>query len=203
MLTRFKEQIQSFLVAEARLLHNLGMTPNQISALAIAFAFVAGGFYWTWQYNRFFLIVAPVFLLLSGFFDALDGVVARLHGEETVFGGFLDSTLDRYAEAVILTALIVSGLCNVFWGSTALVGSLLVSYTRARAEAAGVKMETVGLAERAERLIILVVASFAAYVWLCALEWAVWILALLANFTVIQRIAYFYKRFKQKKLNSV
>ncbi len=203
MLTRFKAQIQSILVAEARLLHNLGMTPNQISALAIAFAFVAGSFYWTWQYNRFFLIVAPIFLLLSGFFDALDGVVARLHGEETVFGGFLDSTLDRYAEAVILTALIVSGLCDVFWGSTALVGSLLVSYTRARAEAAGVKMETVGLAERAERLMILVVASFAAYVWLNALEWAVWILALLTNFTVIQRIAYFYKRFKQKKLNRV
>lgn len=203
MLTRFREQIQSILAAEAKLLHNLGMTPNQISILAIAFAFAAGGFYWTWRYNRFFLIVAPIFLLLSGFLDALDGVVARLHGEETVFGGFLDSTLDRYADAVILTALIVSGLCNVLWGSTALVGSLLVSYTRARAEAAGVKMETIGLAERAERLIILVIASFAAYAWLSTLNWAVGILALLTNLTVVQRIGYVYKHFKQKKLNRV
>jgi archaetidylinositol phosphate synthase len=130
----------------------------------------------------------------------LDGIIARLHGESTVFGGFLDSILDRYADAFILVVLIASDLCDAFWGSVALVGSLLVSYVRARAEAAGKKMETIGLAERAERMIILALASFVAFFWLEAkpLNWGVIILAVLTNFTVLQRAIYFYNATRQK-----
>jgi phosphatidylglycerophosphate synthase len=86
----------------------------------------------------------------------------------------------------------------VFWGSAALAGSLLVSYARARAEAAGKKMETVGLAERAERMVILAAASFAAFFRLEALNWSVIILAVLTNLTVLQRTIYFYKATRQK-----
>jgi phosphatidylglycerophosphate synthase len=96
-------------------------------------------------------------------------------------------------------ALIGSGLCDVFWGSAALVGSLLVSYARAKAEAAGLKMETIGLAERAERMVILAAASFVAFFWLEALDWGVRILAVLTNLTVLQRAFYFYKATEQKK----
>ena len=88
-------------------------------------------------------------MLISGLFDALDGAIARIYGEATKFGGFFDSVLDRYADAVVLSGIIVGGLTNLIWGLAALFGSLLVSYARARAEAAGVKMESVGLAERA------------------------------------------------------
>jgi archaetidylinositol phosphate synthase len=199
MLTRLKQRVQSLLAAEAKMLHDFGMTPNQISALGIILAFLAGIVYWTWQYNRLFLIIAPVLFLLSGLCDALDGAVARLHGKTTVFGGFLDSLLDRYADAFILVAIIVSGLCNVFWGTVALVGSLLVSYARARAEAAGTKMETIGLAERAERVIILAAASFVAFFWLDALDWSIIILAVLTNLTVLQRAIYFYRASIQKE----
>jgi archaetidylinositol phosphate synthase len=199
MLTRLKKRVQSLLTTEAKLLHKMGMTPNQLSAIGIFMAFLSACFYWAAQDDPFFLIIAPIFLILSGFSDALDGVVARLYGETTVFGGFLDSLLDRYADAFILVAMIISGLCKIFWGSVALVGSLLVSYARARAEASGAKMEAVGLAERAERILILALASFIAFWWLDALNWGVIILALLTNVTVLQRAVYFYRASKRKE----
>ena len=199
MLTRLKKRVQSLLTIEAKLLHAMGMTPNQISAIGIFLAFLAGCFYWAWRYNPLFLIIAPILFLLSGFCDALDGVVARLHGETTIFGSFLDSLLDRYADAFILVAIVVSGLCNISWGSIALVGSLLVSYARARAEATGAKMETIGLAERAERILILTIASFVAFFWLEALNLSIIILAVLTNLTVLQRAIYFYNASKQKE----
>lgn len=177
----------------------MGMTPNQISLIGIFLAFLSGYFYWGARETKSFLIIAPTFFLLSGFCDALDGVVARLHGKTTVFGGFLDSLLDRYADAFIFVAIIASGLSDVFWGSVALVGSLLVSYARARAEAAGAEMETVGLAERAERIIILTIASFAAFFWPPALNLGIIILAVLTNLTVLQRTIYFYKTAERKE----
>ncbi len=179
------------------MLHDLGFTPNHISGIGVFFALLAALSYWAWRINHLFLLVAPIFFLLSGFCDALDGMVARLHNNTTVFGGFLDSLLDRYADAVILVAIIAAGLSDASWGAVALVGSLLVSYTRARAEAAGIKMEMVGLAERAERIVIIIVASFVAFFWIDALRWSIILLAVLANFTVFQRTVYFYRALKK------
>jgi len=104
--------------------------------------------------------------------------------------------LDRYADAAVLCGIILGGLTEPPWGLTALMGSLLVSYARARAEAAGVKMETVGLAERAERIVILAIASFLSSIWIEALNWGVIILVLLTNLTVIQRVLYFRRATK-------
>ena len=79
----------------------------------------------------------------------------------------------------------------------AMIGSLLVSYTRARAEAIGINMESIGLAERAERFLILLISSIAAIFWLPALDLGVILVALLANFTVLQRGLYVYKKLKR------
>ena len=108
------------------------------------------------------------FLLASGFCDTLDGIVARTFQQTTVFGGFFDSVLDRYADAAVYAGIIIAGLCNAalgtfwgpIWGLVTLSGSMMVSYTRARAEAVGIKMESVGFAERAERMLILAVVSY-------------------------------------------
>jgi archaetidylinositol phosphate synthase len=139
--------------------------------------------------------------LLSGFCDALDGIVARLYQQTTAFGGFLDSLLDRYADAAVYAGIIIGGLCDVLWGLIALAGSLLVSYSRARAEAAGVKMESVGLAERAERMIILAIASIVTLFWpsFTVMNWAVILLAVLSNLTVVQRSVHAYGKLKKKE----
>jgi len=93
----------------------------------------------------------------------------------------------------------MGGLCDIGWGVIALVGSLLVSYARARSEAAGVSMETIGIAERADRLLIIVFGSFISLVWLEALRWCVILLAILTNFTVLQRATHFYRRASPRK----
>ena len=193
MLTKLKQRVQLQLTSVAESIHSLGLSPNQVSILGIIFAVLSAITYWQWKLNSLILILAPLLMLASGLLDALDGALARLYRETTNFGGFFDSLLDRYADAIIICGIILGGLTEVTWGLAALMGSLLVSYARARAEAAGVKMESVGLAERAERLVLLALASFLSFVWPEALSWGVLILAILTNLTVIQRVIYFHK----------
>ena len=181
MLTLLKKLVEKRMEKLALILHKIGLSPNQISASGFLLAIVASVFYWAWSYDRAFLAVAATLLLISGACDVLDGAVARLNNEVTIFGGFFDSILDRYSDAVIFSALIVSNLCDTIWGILALSGSLVVSYARARAESEQVGMETVGVAERAERMIVLVISSFVAFLWLEAINWAVIILAVLTN----------------------
>jgi len=205
LLTKIKKKFQSWILLEAEVAIKAGLTPNQISALGVAFAVVSGLSYWLAgtafrnEHWTILMILAPLFLLISGFCDALDGALARLHGETTVFGGFLDSLLDRYADAAIYIGIIMGRLCDIEWGVIALVGSLLVSYARARSEAAGIKMETVGIAERADRLLIMVFGSFISLVWPEALRWCMILLAILTNFTVLQRATHFYRRANPRK----
>jgi len=184
---------------EAQLAFQIGLTPNLASALGIVTAVTSAFLYGNPQFYPLNLVAASIFLLISGFFDALDGVIARLYGKATVFGGFLDSMLDRYADALVLAGIILGGYGDIFWGFLAVMGSLLVSYSRARAEAAGVKMETVGLAERAERIIILVLASLLTLIWSAALWWSMVLLAVLTNLTVLQRAVYFRKASRKKE----
>jgi len=199
LLTKLKQRVQFWITAEAKLAHSVGLTPNRVSAVGIVFAILSAFAYWKWRFHLFLLIVAPLLLLASGFCDALDGALARLYGEATAFGGFLDSLLDRYADAIVFCGIILGGLCDPFWGVVALTGSLLVSYARARAEAEGVRMEAVGMAERAERLIILAIASFLSVAWLEALSWGVIVLAVITNLTVLQRVIYFRTASQRKE----
>jgi archaetidylinositol phosphate synthase len=201
MLTKLKEKVQKMLTAEAQVAHKIGLTPNAISLIGIILAFLSALAYAQWQNNNFNLLLATVLLLLSGFCDALDGVLARLYQKITVFGGFLDSLLDRYADAIVYAGIIIGGLCDVLWGLTALTGSLLVSYSRARAEAAGIKMESIGLAERAERIIILAIATIIAFFWQpqTAMNWGIILLAILSNLTVLQRSLHVYGKTRENR----
>jgi archaetidylinositol phosphate synthase len=212
LLTKLKKQIQQMLTSQATVAHKIGLTPNKVSAIGFILAFAAAGAYGlsltfgVVSSYHWLLIVATVLLLASGFCDTLDGIIARTFQQVTVFGGFFDSVLDRYADVAVFAAIIVAGLCTPAWGAiwgslwalSALAGSVLVSYTRARAEAVGIKMESVGLAERAERMLILAVVSIIGVFWLPAFGYGVALLAVLANFTVLQRAGHIYKELKKK-----
>jgi archaetidylinositol phosphate synthase len=195
---KLKEQFNRWIEAEARLLHKLGLSPNTISVLGFLLSLSSALLYFNGARSPLVLPAAGLLLLLSGFFDALDGAIARLFGTVTAFGGFLDSLLDRYSDAVVLAAIVLSGLCDLFWGFSSLIGSLLVSYSRARAEASGVKMASVGFAERAERMIFIALLSFVFPFWEASLWWGILVLALITHLTVAQRAYYFYKSSREQ-----
>lgn len=199
MLTKLKKRIQQMLTNEAKVAHKIGLTPNKISIIGFILAFASAIAYaLTPNQLPWLLILATIFLLASGFCDTLDGIVARTFQQSTVFGGFFDSILDRYADAAVYAGIIISGLCNPIWGLAALTGSLLVSYSRARSEAAGIKMESVGFAERAERMLILAASSIITFFYLPALNYGIILLAVLSNLTVIQRGLHVYNQLKKK-----
>jgi CDP-diacylglycerol--glycerol-3-phosphate 3-phosphatidyltransferase len=146
-----------------------------------------------------FWFLAGLAIILSGLLDLFDGVAARKLGKVTTFGGFLDSVLDRYSDLLLLLALLIdclrkgdSGL--VILTSFASMGTVLIPYVRAKAEALGVPC-TVGLMERAERIILLSIGTL--FQWMGPI---LWILAILTHFTVLQRIYYVWKKLNSSKI---
>jgi len=161
-----------------------------------------------------FLGLGLISIFLSGFFDVFDGAVARYQKQVTRFGGFLDSLLDRYSDAIIIFALFFAGYCDIYVGIIAAIGSLLVSYTRARAEAGGLetKFTAIGIAERSERIIFLMIGIFFQGTLLYfdpnsipdqkwgPIGWVMLILAVITQITVIQRTVSAYVNFPKNKI---
>ncbi|MDP9351827.1 MAG: CDP-alcohol phosphatidyltransferase family protein [Chloroflexota bacterium] len=170
-----------------RSLHRYGVSPNALTVSGFLLsAFVA------WVLSGGNYLAGGLLTLFAGSFDMLDGAVARAGNRVSVFGGFLDSTLDRYSEAVLLLGLVVHFLRTgndtaVVLTYLTIIGSLMISYTRARSEAAGLKNES-GLLARPERVVLLGVLLV-----LGAPVIALWILAVLTNFTAAQRVYHVYK----------
>ena len=206
MLTKIKKKIQSLLKTEAAIANRIGLTPNHLSIAGVTLGVSSGIFYWLAGINmldpvrgRAYLLIAVILLLGSGFFDALDGVLARLYKKTSIRGGFLDSLLDRYVDAAVYSGIMLGGLCDLLWGLLALIGSLLTSYARARSEAGNVPMETVGIFERAERIITIVASSLLNLVGIDAIRWGILLLALVTNFTVLQRAVFFFRKTSLKQ----
>ena len=166
----------------ALFLARLGLTPNTITVLGFLMTAAVAVVLATGRTQ-----LAGVLLIGTLAFDAVDGTLARLMGTTSRFGAFLDSTLDRWAEVVIYAALVwvflKSGQDNgVLLAVAALATSLMVSYTRARAEGAGFQCKE-GLLTRFERIVILIAGLIFNQV-----IWALAIIAILAGFTAVQRI---------------
>ncbi len=143
-------------------------------------------------------VIGGVLLLISGFFDIVDGSVARVTKQASKKGAFLDSSFDKISEVVIFGGIAVSGLAPAFWCLVALGLSLLVSYTRARAESLGVELKGIGIGERAERMLILAIIGMipvhlavSPYSGIpsTGMYWAVIIVSIVAGITLVQRIA--------------
>jgi CDP-diacylglycerol--glycerol-3-phosphate 3-phosphatidyltransferase len=161
------------------------LTPNAISLTGLALCVVAAALVW----QEYFLLGGIAFIVGS-VCDTLDGRYSRMSGKGTSFGAFLDSTLDRIEEGIVLTAVAVHFSADgndlaVAAVVVAVLASLMVSYTRARAEALGVECK-VGIADRAVRVVILSVGLV--FAGLDLLAPAVYVLAGLSTITVFQRI---------------
>jgi CDP-diacylglycerol---glycerol-3-phosphate 3-phosphatidyltransferase len=142
-----------------------------------------------------FWFLAGLAIILSGLFDLFDGVIARKLGKVTALGGFLDSVLDRYSDLLLLISLLVYYLRKedpglVILTSFVSMGTILIPYVRAKAETLQVPC-TIGLMERAERIILLTIGTL--FQWM---EPVLWILAILTHFTVLQRIYYVWKKLR-------
>jgi len=173
-----------------RLAQRLGITPNGVTVIGFVVVAVAAGMV---AYGQ--LLGGAAVLVAGSLLDAVDGALARATGGTTPFGGFLDSTLDRAAEAILYAGVIVYFLRSeadpigpVVLALAALCGSFMVSYTRAKAEAFGISA-AVGLAPRTERLVLVVAGiALAGFGIGFGLIGAIGIVAALAAATTIQRI---------------
>jgi len=202
MLTKLKQKIQKTLTKPTQTLHKHGIKPNHLTITAITLAILSAITYTQYKTNPpLTLTTATTLLLLSGLCDALDGALARTTQQTTPTGAILDSLLDRYADAAIITAITIAGLCQPLWGLTALTGTLLVSYTRAKAETQNIKTETIGIAERPERILITATATLTTIIWPQALNYATILLTILTHLTVIQRTHHTHKKLKTKTQN--
>ncbi|MBI5283620.1 MAG: CDP-alcohol phosphatidyltransferase family protein [Chloroflexi bacterium] len=176
--TRFTDPIVSPLAA-------IGVTPNMISVAGFAGnvgagALVAGGHF----------LAAGVLMLVFSALDLLDGALARKTGTVTKFGAVFDSALDRVSEAAVLGGLLFhytqagGHTAEIVLCYAAIVGSIMVSYVRARAEGIGLTLRE-GLFTRAERVLMLGGALIVGH---GVVLWALWILASLSHFTAAQRV---------------
>ncbi len=132
------------------------------------------------------VLLGSILLLISGFFDVIDGSVARISRQTSKKGAFLDSTLDKISEVVIFLGIAIGNLANPILCMIALSSSLLVSYTRSRAESFGVDLSGIGFGERAERLIILAIMGIIPIQNF--LEYGVIIIIIISILTIVQRI---------------
>ena len=189
MLNQLKTTIRTATIPIAKA---IPLSPNALTLIGLVISIISAA-----AFARGELITGGALILLSGVFDILDGAVARTNGYITAFGGFLDSVCDRFADAVVFIGIMYGALDGSIstntllgiplwlWCATALVGSLLVSYTRARAEGAGVENMNMGIAERPERMILLAGGAFSGLI-----VWTVAAIVILTHITIIQRIIY-------------
>lgn len=180
--------VRGHLLTLGRVLAGFGLTANMLTIIGLLLNVIVAAVIAA-DHAR----LGGVLLLFSSAFDMLDGAVARATGAVSKFGGFLDSTLDRYSEAVVLGGVLIYLLNTSDWKTGSLlvfasmVGSLMISYSRARAEAIGYKA-SVGLVARPERVILLAVCLV-----IGKPLWALWALAILTQITALTRIVHVWR----------
>ncbi|HEX5921903.1 MAG TPA: CDP-alcohol phosphatidyltransferase family protein [Nitrososphaeraceae archaeon] len=198
MLNRFREKLIPITTLIGNNFGSLGLSPTFWSIIGFAFAILSSIFFGLTNFlNQQGIefpsqIFASILLLISGFFDIVDGSVARVMKKSTTKGAFLDSNFDKVSEALIFIGIAIGGLSNPILVMIALSTSILVSYLRARAESLGIELEGVGIGERAERLLILSICGFIPISE--SIQWGVIIIILISGFSFLQRFRYVLKR---------
>ncbi len=174
---------QVILRAIIKVLVFLRITPNHLTSLGFVMSIVTA-----YAFARGRFGTAGVILIIAGLFDMADGMVARNTQSETPFGAFFDSVMDRYSDLIMYLGLIIwygsqDRMTYVVLVGVVMMGSVLTSYTRARAESLIPECK-VGFLERPERIVLLIIGSF------YYMDPVVWVIAVLSNWTVVHRILY-------------
>jgi CDP-diacylglycerol--glycerol-3-phosphate 3-phosphatidyltransferase len=178
---------RGFVEPIARLMGRTGVSPNVVTMMGVALNLGVA-----WILAQGHMRIGGLLIPLVGLFDALDGTLARLTERRSRFGAFLDSTMDRFSEAILYLGLLFyytryGARQEILLIYATIVGSLMVSYARARAEGLGLDCK-VGLLTRLERVVVLTVALI-----VDQMSIALWILAILTNFTAFQRMYHVWR----------
>ena len=193
LLNRIRDRIEPAMNSLGLKFAASGLSPNFWTSVSFALAILSALAYASADIGMMHAaIYGGIILLISGFFDIVDGSVARATKQMSRKGAFLDSTFDKVAEVAIFLGILYGGLADGRIVLVALGLSLLVSYTRARAESLGIELKGVGIGERAERLIVIAAFSIAGYT-----EYGMIIVAIIAGITFIQRVASVVSHIKQ------
>ena len=167
-----------------------GLSPNFWTAIGLVFALASALAYGLGiEYG---LIIGGVLLLVSGFFDIVDGQVALVKGTTSKKGGYLDSMFDKIAETAIFLGILIGGYVEPYLVLLAITLSLLVSYARAKSDSLNIKLQGVGIGERAERLLVIAVIGIIGFMGI-----AVLIVVIIAAITLIQRMVVTVKNIEE------
>ena len=181
MLNNFREGLKPTLQNIGKVFAATGLPANFWTVAGLGFAFASAIIYAI--HLDYSFVLGGILLLVSGFFDIVDGQVARITGKTSKKGAFLDSVFDKIAEVAIFLGILIGGYSQGYLVLLAIGLSLLVSYTRARAESIGVQLQGIGIGERAERLLVIAIIGMIGF-----LNYAVIIVAIIAGITFVQRI---------------
>src|SRR3970282_2247837 len=184
MLSQYKRFLHRLADPVARLLLRAHVRPNQLTVLGLGVRLGVA-----YAFSRWHLRIGAALLVVAGLFDFFDGSLARLANRESAFGAFLDSVVDRYSDLVVLLGIVLhferlDATAGVFFTMAALIGTIMVSYTKARAQSIGVSCE-IGLMERPERIILLIAGGVFHLLFPAMVA-----LAVLTNFTALHRIVH-------------
>ena len=192
MLNKLRQAMNPGLDRIGYLFASTGMSPGFWTALSLILAAASGLTYMSAMFlgSNWYLssMAGSILLLISGFFDIVDGCVARVTKQTSKKGAYLDSVFDKISESIIFIGLAIGGLANPVISLVALSISLLVSYTRAKSEVVGVELKGVGIGERAERLLLIGILGLIPLEGI--LQVAVILISILAGITLFQRMYY-------------
>src|SRR3982751_6920351 len=195
--------------AMVRALASAGVHPNILTGIGVSINIGCGLLF---GMGEFFL--AGIVLIVANLFDMLDGNVARLTGNVTRFGGFLDSSLDRLSDMVSFFGIMMfyagnspqHSILNVFLAGVGMISSVMVSYTTARSESLGVKAN-VGFLQRPERVVLLIIGALSTWNWSSNSFWVnrmpqvLWVLAIGSVWTFVHRMYFIWKEFRRIELD--
>ncbi|PHY08943.1 MAG: CDP-diacylglycerol--glycerol-3-phosphate 3-phosphatidyltransferase [Nitrosarchaeum sp.] len=191
MLNNLRGVLAPSLEKIGKVFASTGLSPNFWTGVGLIFALASAIIYGLGIEHG--LIIGGILLLVSGFFDLVDGQVARVTGKTSLKGSYLDSMFDKIAEVAIFLGLLVGGYAQPYLVLLAITLSLLVSYARAKSDILNIKLQGVGIGERAERLLVVAIIGIIGY-----MELAVILVVVIAGITLIQRMIVTSKNIQEK-----